>query len=153
MDNITAMKKVILINSCRECPYSVCNNADAYCKILQGKITRSYIGGRIEPDCPLDDAMVESEVEVSKAKVISEGVAVCKIDSERFKEAVRYRFKRQADGVIRIYMKKSNYSMMSNGHFSTLFNIVDEKSLIVGKDINTNKCSRCERPLRWCECD
>ena len=153
------MNKIIVVESCRTCPYMgyYRRNQQYICMILSKDISIDVEDNVIDPECKLDEAIVENKHFNNSNVIASEGIALCKQipENDSFNEyliGTSYNFKRQIDGNIRLYhygIDAQRYMIYPAKVFEKYFQIENEQSV----NINTHEiCPECRRPKRFCEC-
>ena len=156
----TIMQKIIVIESCRTCPYLGFKKLSKIyvCTSTSTDVTDAVKRNSISIACNLDDAVIEKKYFASPDIVNSEGEAICKAIPESesntnvYLIGETYHFQRQVDGNVRVYnigVDAVKYSIHSPKVFEKNFNIEVEQSLNID---DKTVCNDCGRPTRWCEC-
>lgn len=154
------IKKVIVIESCKDCPYSFKDDegSEWVCALLDIDITEWYNKGTICGKCELDNVHLEKRYVNSKSDVITKGYAKHVGGIRELKKDYYYEFRRQIDGNVRVYAsryvddKTSKYVMLAPRVFTECFDVEEEKVVKKNKPAKQKTCPRCLRPIRWCEC-
>lgn len=158
------MKKIIIVNSCKDCPHILKEMKDRFCAITGVNVTKWYNTKKVFSGCELDNAFIERIFINDKNTIVTEGEAVCKKSfTSKFSKGItfepreEYSFKRQIDGHVRIYpldyeseTKETYYELYKQETFDKFFKVSAEKSVPI-KNM-TKTCSKCLRPVKWCEC-